>query len=45
MGLAGVTFHKPGDYSFEVVLADQHLKSVPLFVMEAPQPPRPEQMA
>jgi hypothetical protein len=45
MGLAGVTFHKPGDYSFEVVLGDQHLKSVPLFVMEAPKPPKPEEMA
>ncbi len=45
MGLAGVTFQKPGDYSFEVMLDDHHLKSVPLYVMETPQPPRPGELA
>jgi hypothetical protein len=45
MGLAGVTFPKPGDYSFEVMLDDHHLKSVPLYVMEAPPPPRREELA
>lgn len=45
MGLAGITFQKPGDYSFEVMLDEGHLKSVPLYVMAAPQPPRPEEMA
>jgi hypothetical protein len=45
MGLAGVTFQKPGDYSFEIMLDGQHLKSVPLYVMETPQAPRPEEMA
>lgn len=45
MGLAGITFPKPGDFSFEVFLDGQHLKSVPLYVMEAPQPPRRGELA
>lgn len=45
LGLAGITFQRPGDYSFEVILDDRHLKSVPLHVMEAPKPPRPEELA
>ncbi len=43
MGLSGVTFEKPGDYSFEVMLEGRHLRSVPLYVVEAPstEPPGP----
>ena len=41
MGLAGITFQKPGDYSFEVIVNDQHMKSVPLYVMQAPAGGRP----
>ncbi len=37
LGLAGVNFQKSGDYSFEVIVDDQHLKSVPLYVMQTPQ--------
>ncbi len=39
MGLSGVSFKAPGDYSFEVIVDGHHLKSVPLYVMEAPAPP------
>lgn len=39
MGLSGVSFRAPGDYSFEVSIDGHHLKSVPLFVMEAPTAP------
>lgn len=35
MGLGGVTFERPGDYSFEVMVDDRHLKSVPLAVVQA----------
>ncbi len=35
MGLSGVTFPRPGDYSFEVMLDARHMASVPLYVMEA----------
>ena len=36
MGLSGVSFPRPGDYSFEVLIDSRHLRSVPLWVMEAP---------
>jgi hypothetical protein len=36
MGLSGISFPGPGDYSFEVKIDERHLKSVPLWVMEAP---------
>ncbi len=36
LGLSGVSFARPGDYSFEVMLDGRHLASVPLYVMEAP---------
>ncbi|UCF19720.1 MAG: hypothetical protein JSU87_17690 [Gemmatimonadota bacterium] len=36
MGLGGVSFPKPGDYSFEVIVDEEPLKSVPLHVMPAP---------
>ncbi len=39
LGLSGVSFSRPGDFSFEVMLDGSHLASVPLYVMEAP--PRP----
>ena len=39
MGLSGVSFRSPGDYSFEVMIDGQHLKSVPLYIMEAPAAP------
>jgi len=40
LGLGGVTFHKPGDYSFEIMVDNQHLKSVPLYITQS-QPSRP----
>lgn len=36
MGLGGISFPRAGDYSFEVMIDGRHLKSVPLWVMEAP---------
>ncbi len=46
MGLSGVTFQKPGDYSFEVLLAGRHLRSVSLYVIEAPsQQPSSDKLA
>ncbi|NIR43904.1 MAG: hypothetical protein GWN99_08055 [Gemmatimonadetes bacterium] len=45
LGLAGITFQRPGDYSFEVMLDGDHLKSIPLHVMKAPTPPRAEELA
>jgi len=36
MGLSGITFQKPGDYSFEILVDERHMKSVPLYVMQAP---------
>jgi hypothetical protein len=38
MGLGGISFQKPGDYSFEVIVDGQHMKSVPLYVMDTPPP-------
>ncbi len=35
MGLSGISFAKPGDFSFEVIVDERHLKSVPLYVLEA----------
>jgi hypothetical protein len=45
LGLAGISFQKPGDFSFEVTVDNRHVRSVPLHVMAAPQPPRPGQLA
>lgn len=39
MGLNGITFAKPGDYSFEVMVDDHHLKSIPLHLLRAPASP------
>ena len=39
MGLSGVSFRSPGDYSFEVMIDGHHLKSVPLYIVEAPAAP------
>jgi len=39
IGLSGVSFRSPGDYSFEVMIDGHHLKSVPLYIMEAPAAP------
>ncbi|MGD8866093.1 MAG: hypothetical protein PVI01_00650 [Gemmatimonadales bacterium] len=39
LGLTGVSFSSPGDYSFEVIIDGQHLRSVPLHVMQAPARP------
>lgn len=36
MGLSGVSFERPGDYSFEVIVDGHPMKSVPLYVQEAP---------
>lgn len=36
LGLSGVSFARPGDYSFELMLDERHLTSVPLYVIEAP---------
>jgi hypothetical protein len=36
MGLSGVSFKTPGDYSFEVTIDGHHVKSVPLYIIEAP---------
>lgn len=38
MGLGGISFQKPGDYSFEVIVDGHHMKSVPLYVMDTPSP-------
>jgi hypothetical protein len=40
LGLSGVVFPAPGDYSFEVLIDGEHKRSVPLYVMKAPEPPR-----
>lgn len=37
MGLGGVSFKRAGDYSFEVMVDSQHLRSVPLYVKETQQ--------
>lgn len=42
MGLSGITFQKPGDFSFEVMVDDHHMRSVPLYVIQAPSPARGE---
>jgi hypothetical protein len=42
MGLSGVSFNRAGDYSFELVIDGQHLKSVPLYIMQAPPHPQGE---
>jgi hypothetical protein len=39
MGLGGISFQRAGDYSFEVLVDGQALKSVPLYVMDAPTRP------
>lgn len=39
MGLSGINFERPGDYSFEVMVDGQHLRSVPLYVVKAPSTP------
>jgi hypothetical protein len=45
MGLGGISFRQSGDYSFEVLVDGQPMKSVPLYVMEAPSPHRPGELA
>ncbi|UCC73762.1 MAG: hypothetical protein JSV86_04155 [Gemmatimonadota bacterium] len=45
MGLSGITFPKPGDYSFEVLVDDRHMRSVPLYVMGAAAGRPREEMA
>ncbi len=45
MGLGGVSFPKPGDYSFEVIVDEQPLRSVPLHVMPAPAAGSTEKLA
>ena len=45
IGLNGISFQKSGDYSFEVILDDRHLKSVPLSVRRAPGDPSPGKLA
>jgi hypothetical protein len=42
MGLSGASFNRAGDYSFELVIDGQHLKSVPLYIMQAPPLPQGE---
>ncbi len=44
MGLSGITFHRAGEYSFEVLVDERHLRSVPLHVMETPKG-RPGELA
>lgn len=34
MGLSGITFRAPGDYSFEVMVDGRHLRSVPLYLVQ-----------
>ncbi|MBI4512545.1 MAG: hypothetical protein HY702_00405 [Gemmatimonadetes bacterium] len=41
LGLSGVVFAAAGDYSFEVLIDGQHKKSVPLYVVKAPESQRP----
>ncbi len=45
MGLSGITFTEPGDYSFEVIVDGRHLRSVPLHVVQAPPQGRGERLA
>ncbi len=45
MGLAGITFTAPGDYSFEVIVDGRHLRSVPLHVVQGSPQGRGERMA
>jgi len=45
MALNGVSFAKAGDYSFEVIVDGQHMKSVPLYVMSTPPGPSPGHVA
>lgn len=45
IGLNGVTFDKPGDYSFEVMVDGRHLKSVPLSLVAMPGRRSGEQLA
>lgn len=39
MGLSGVTFPRPGDYSFEILVDGEHRRSVALHVSEGPRRP------
>ncbi len=41
LGLSGVAFPAAGDYSFEILIDGQHKRSVPLYVVQAPEPHRP----
>ncbi len=43
MGLSGISFPRPGDYSFEVIVDERHLRSVPLYVLEAPAARKPSE--
>jgi hypothetical protein len=45
LGLGGVTFHKPGDYSFEIIVDNQPLTSVPLHVSQRQPTPPPGKLA
>ena len=45
MGLSGITFTEPGDYSFEVIVDGRHLRSVPLHVVQGPPQGRGERLA
>ena len=45
MGLSGINFSKPGDYSFEILVDERHMKSVPLYVMKAPSGRTPQDFA
>ena len=45
MGLGGVSFPKPGDFSFEVIVDEQHMRSVPIYIMEAPKAQPPGKLA
>jgi len=45
MGLSGISFSMPGDYSFEVMVDGQLMKSVPLYVMKTPATPPSGELA
>lgn len=45
MGLNGITFRAPGDYSFEVIVGGRHQRSVPLYVVQGLPTPPPSKLA
>lgn len=45
MGLSGINFQKPGDYSFEIVVDGEHMRSVALHIAQGPPRKKSEDLA